>query len=245
MIRVLFVDDEENVLQGIKRSFHDMRHEWEMSFASGGEEALRLVDARPFDVVVSDMRMPGMDGGRLLAEVQRRRPDAVRLILSGHSDRDMIMHTVKPAHQFLLKPIEPEELKRCIRRATLLGTVFLDDAVRTVVSKIETLPSVPKIYAAIHEELTKDNASLKTVAELIAQDVGMTANILKLVNSAFFGLRTHVTSPTIVLGSQLFFYSRVVHAALYVFGVPLVRPLAWAVGLVGTVMVFLGIVHVV
>jgi HD-like signal output (HDOD) protein len=193
---VLFVDDEENVLQGMKRSFHDMRHEWDMSFASGGEEALRLVDAQPFDVVVSDMRMPGMDGGKLLAEVQRRRPETLRLILSGHSDREMIMRTVKPAHQFLLKPIEPEDLKRCIRRATLLHDVFLDDAVRSVVSQIETLPSVPKIFTAIREELAKDNASLKTVSELIAQDVGMTANILKLVNSAFFGLRTHVTSPT-------------------------------------------------
>jgi HD-like signal output (HDOD) protein len=196
MIRVLFVDDEVNVLQGMKRSLHDMRQEWEMHFASGGEEALRLIAAQPFDVVVSDMRMPGMDGGKLLAEVQRLRPDALRLILSGHSDQDMIMRTVKPAHQFLLKPIELEELKRCIRGATLLRDVFLDDAVRTVVSRIETLPSVPKIYASIHAELAKDDASLKTVAALIGQDVGMTANILKLVNSAFFGLRTHVTSPT-------------------------------------------------
>ena len=55
---------------------------------------------------------------------------------------------------------------------------------------------------------------------------------------------THTTSPTIVLGSQLFFYARVVHAALYVFGVPLVRPLAWAAGIAGTAMVFLGILHV-
>ena len=54
---------------------------------------------------------------------------------------------------------------------------------------------------------------------------------------------THTTSPLIVLGSQLFFYSRVVHAGLYIFGVPLVRPLAWAVGITGTAMVFLGILH--
>ena len=72
---------------------------------------------------------------------------------------------VKPAHQFLLKPIEPEELKCCIRRSTLLRDVFLEDSVRAVVSKIDCLPSVPKTYALILDELSKDNISLKTVAE--------------------------------------------------------------------------------
>ena len=54
---------------------------------------------------------------------------------------------------------------------------------------------------------------------------------------------THTSSAMIVLGCQLFFYSRLAHAALYVFGVPMIRPLAWAVGIAGTVMVFLGIMH--
>ena len=195
MIRVLFVDDEENILHGLKRTFHDMRKEWDMSFAQGGEEALRLIEARPFDVVISDLRMPGMDGGQFLAEVQSRHPQTLRLILSGHSDREMILRTVKPAHQFLLKPIDSEELKRSIRRALLLRNSFMDDGLKSVVARIETLPSVPKTYTMIIEELSQEESSLKTVAELIAQDVGMTANILKLVNSAFFGLRTHVASP--------------------------------------------------
>jgi YesN/AraC family two-component response regulator len=60
--RVLFVDDEPMVLTGLKRSLHPMRAEWEMVFATGGVEALAAMDRQTFDIIVTDMRMPGMDG---------------------------------------------------------------------------------------------------------------------------------------------------------------------------------------
>ena len=66
MRRVLFVDDEDNVLQGLRRMLRDMRRDWVMEFAASGEEGLRALEASHFDVVVSDMRMPGMDGAALL-----------------------------------------------------------------------------------------------------------------------------------------------------------------------------------
>ena len=70
MRRVLFVDDEPRILEGLRRMLRPQRHEWEMAFAPGGEAALAMMEASPFDVIVSDMRMPGMDGATLLCRVR-------------------------------------------------------------------------------------------------------------------------------------------------------------------------------
>lgn len=193
--RILFVDDEPNVLSALRRMFHDMRDDWDMAFASDGPAGLAMLAEQPFDVVVADMRMPGMDGAMFLREAQRLCPGAIRIVLSGHTDRDMILQTVRPAHQFLSKPCQPEELKAVIARGLALREVFLDERVKDVVARLDRLPVVPRLYADLLDLLAGEEPSMREVAGLIAQDVGMSTGILKLVNSAFFGLRTHVSSP--------------------------------------------------
>jgi len=69
MKNILFVDDEPVLLDGLRRSLRSMRNEWSITFAGSGEEALKVLEKAPFDVVVSDMRMPKMDGAQLLNEV--------------------------------------------------------------------------------------------------------------------------------------------------------------------------------
>ncbi|MBM4283725.1 MAG: HDOD domain-containing protein [Deltaproteobacteria bacterium] len=194
-IKLLFVDDEPNLLQGLQRMLRGMRQDWDMAFADSGAEALEILARRPMDVVVTDMRMPGMDGAQLLAEVQARYPHVVRIILSGQSDRSMIIKTVKPAHQFLAKPCDDATLKATIERARLLRGMLEDDSLRRLVSRIDTLPSLPSLYLEVMEELQKEDASIKRIGEIIARDIGMTAKILQLVNSAFFGFCRHVSSP--------------------------------------------------
>lgn len=194
--RILFVDDEPNVLSALRRMFHDMRAEWDMAFVNDPREALTRIAENHFDVIVADMRMPSMDGAVFLREAQAISPGTIRIVLSGHSDRDMIMQTVRPAHQFLPKPCQPDELKAVIARGLALREVFLDERVKSVVGNIDRLPTVPRLYTALVDELAKPDPSIKVVSGLISQDVGMAAGILKLVNSAFFGLRTHVSSPT-------------------------------------------------
>ncbi len=96
--RILFVDDEANIREGLRRSLRPLRQEWDMRFAADGQEALRLLAEEPCDVLVSDMRMPGMDGVRLLEEVSARHPETVRIVLSGQADRDTAIAAVGPAH---------------------------------------------------------------------------------------------------------------------------------------------------
>ncbi|HEY4481440.1 MAG TPA: response regulator, partial [Candidatus Brocadiaceae bacterium] len=89
MKSIIFVDDELKVLQGLQRMLRSMRHEWDMKFATSGQKALDMLSKSPFDVIVTDMRMTGMDGAQLLREVMKRYPGVVRIILSGQTDQDV------------------------------------------------------------------------------------------------------------------------------------------------------------
>ncbi len=186
--RILFVDDEPFILQGLKRMLHGQRHEWAMEFASGAAQALELMAQAPFDVVVSDMRMPGLNGAQLLTEVMRRHPRTVRIILSGHADKDLILQCVGSTHQYLSKPCDPEALKAVIQRAASLDYLRQHERLTTLVGQMEHLPTIPALYSAMVELLNNPNASIADLSALIARDIAMTARILKLVNSAFFGL---------------------------------------------------------
>ena len=193
--RVLFVDDEPNVLRGLRRMLRPMRKEWEMSFAESGEEALGVLDQQPVDVVISDMRMPKMDGAQLLTAVADRAPEAVRIILSGHSDEEMIRRSVGAAHQFLSKPCESETLRAAVSRALALREILSDQVLMSLVSSTESLPSMPTMYRDVMRELEGDEPDIRRIADIIAGDLGMTTKMLQLVNSAFFGLRRRVTKP--------------------------------------------------
>jgi len=172
MKRILFVDDEPLILEALERSLYCMHREWEMRFANSGTEALEIMPQWTADVVVSDMRMPQMNGAQLLNEIMRRHPKTVRIILSGFSDMEMVMQCIGGTHQFLSKPCSGEVLRNVIGRA-----LELDAWVN-------------------NEELDAPKGGLDQVSAKIAQDPGMTAKMLQLVNSAFFGLRRQLSNPT-------------------------------------------------
>jgi len=192
--RILFVDDERNVLEGLRRMLRNMRQEWEMVFAESGQQALDILRDEPFDVVVSDMRMPNMDGCQLLSKVKEHHPELVRIILSGYADTEMILKSVRVAHQYLAKPYDCETLKSTVARALALRELLADEMLIRLVSSIETLPSVPSLYQEVMQELSTPNASMEKVGKIIAKDVSMTAKILQLANSAFFGRSQRVNN---------------------------------------------------
>jgi len=194
MIRIVFVDDEVDVLHALRRTMHKMKSEWNMEFASSGDAALELLANNPADVIVSDMRMPGMDGWELLAEVKKRYPQTVRLVLSGHADSGAIMRLVGTVHQYIAKPGETESLKAAIAQTQLLKHLLSSDQLAHLVGSVGTLPTCPKAYKDISACLQRRNASVADAARIISRDVAMTANIMKIVNSAFFGPRKPIAS---------------------------------------------------
>jgi len=193
--KVLFVDDEQRVLDGIRRMMQSMKGQWDLFFANSGEEALKLLEQGEFDVIVSDMRMPGMTGTELLEAVQIRYPHMVRIALSGEAHKEQIMNSVGPIHQYLSKPCDADTIKNTLVRSNALRHLLGTESLRQIISRIETLPSLPSLYTELMEELSRPEASLKKVEGIISKDLGMMTKVLQLVNSAFFGVQRHVSSP--------------------------------------------------
>ena len=187
---LLLVDDEPLVLRGLQRSLRSMQDEWTMQFAGGGVEALEVMAQRPCDVIVTDMRMPGMNGAQLLNEVRRRSPHTVRVALSGQCDRETVMSAIGSTHQYISKPCDAKMLKDTINHAIALRNQLQTASVTRVVSQLKTIPSLPASYRAMMAELSSEEPRLNNLATLVAADMGMAAKCLQLVNSAFFGLRT-------------------------------------------------------
>ncbi|MGB7328694.1 MAG: response regulator [Rubripirellula sp.] len=192
---ILFVDDEANVLSGLRRMLRGQRGVWDMHFAGGGQEALDLLATQSIDVIVSDMRMPGIDGAELLTRVSKQYPQTIRLVLSGQSEHEKIFRAIGPAHQFLSKPCEPDVLIKTVQRACGLQHQLHDEKLQQITSKIDSLPSLPRVYRELVQELESNDASLDRVADVIGSDLAMSAKVLQLVNSSFFGLPHHVESP--------------------------------------------------
>lgn len=181
-VRILFVDDEVRILEGLARMFRSMRNEWELSTAVGGAEALALLARQGADVVVSDMRMPGMDGAELLAQVETHYPATVRMVLSGQAEQEDVLRSIGPAHRFLSKPCDPTQLIAAVRRAMQLRHCIRDPGLATLVAGIQNLPPVPDLYRKLVAELRRSDPSIPRVAALIEQDPGMAAHLLHLVD---------------------------------------------------------------
>jgi putative nucleotidyltransferase with HDIG domain len=193
MKRILFVDDEPRILEGLQRMLRPMRQEWEMAFAPGGETALVMLEAETFDVIVSDMRMPVVDGAALLEAVRVKYPSMLRVILSGYTELEASFRAVPVAHQFLLKPCDPDALRIAIQRATSLLQVLNSNMLKGIVGSLQDLPSVPKAFAELRTALADPEASLERIVKIVERDVAISAKLLQLVNSAFFGVTREVS----------------------------------------------------
>ena len=219
MKRILFVDDEPRILQGLQRMLRPDSQRWETVFVESGPEALARLDAQAFDVIVSDMRMPGMDGPTLLGHVRERHPEVVRLVLSGHFEMQAALRAVPVAHQFLAKPCSPQQLRAAIERACSLSSLLVDEKLRQAISAIGELPSPPRTCTLLLQELGNPDTSFSRVAAIVEQDVGLAAKVLQLVNSAFFGLTHEIAT---------------VHKAVNYLGIEVLRQLVTSVEILRT-----------
>jgi HD-like signal output (HDOD) protein len=191
--RILFVDDEQSLLDGLRDALRPYRRRWTMSFVISGKEALATIEAVPPDVVISDLRMPGMDGATLLELVRDRCPGAVRIVLSGHADMRVVGRAAGAAHRLIAKPCETAELARVIERSCALQDMGARVALNRRAMGASSLPSVPRVCAELTELLASGSAGASDAAMIIEQDIAMAAKVLQLANSAYFGRRSPVS----------------------------------------------------
>ena len=205
MRRVLLVDDAPDVLRMLTRTLEPFKAEWECRFVGSGPDALAALETGEFSVVATDVIMPGMDGLQLLKEVKAKYPTVVRIAFSGQQGQGLGLRSTGLAHQFLEKPIDPQQLCSVMSRACRLRSLLADEKIRNVVTNLNALPSLPALYQELLDEIHARESSLKKIAKIISKDLAMVTKMLQLVNSAFFGLRTTVSSPeqaVALLGSE-------------------------------------------
>ncbi|MBK8014627.1 MAG: HDOD domain-containing protein [Deltaproteobacteria bacterium] len=206
MKRVLFVDDELSVLDGLRDLLRKERKRWTMVFALGAEKGLEEIRSSEFDVVVSDMRMPGMDGAEFLHEVKKLQPRAVRVILSGQADSRAVVKALPVTHQFLAKPCSPHLLRTTIERSTALKAFLDDPGIRACIGRIDNIPTVSKTYLDLSSAAAQPECGLREFSEIVERDPSISAKVLQLVNSPYFGLTRKEGSihhAVTLLGSDL------------------------------------------
>ena len=183
-LKILFVDDEKKVLSSLKRLFYNKKEEWEMDFVLGGRDALKQVREIEYDIVISDMHMPNIDGAYLLEQVQAISPYTLRFILSGYTDIDLVKKTLKATHKFFHKPCPKDKLEKIINRVVFLRKLLPDKSLREKINQIGVLPCNPLIYAMLVEALSKSD--LKRFQDTLYYDVCMFLNLFKIIMNSFF-----------------------------------------------------------
>lgn len=196
MIRVLFVDASAAPLAALEARLKPLFDDWQMQFVAGSEAALKQLEAERYDVVVSELGSvaAGFDGSGLLHKCRDRWPAMVRLILSAEARQDVVMKALPVAHQFLAKPFDPVHLRQVVTRACALQAKLYSNGVMASLGSLKSLPAVPRLYQLLSQELDSGRATPKSIATIIEQDMSMTARLLQLVNSAYFGLSRRITN---------------------------------------------------
>jgi len=193
--QILFVDSDENQLQSLRRNLREQASRWEMHFVASGDAALARMESQPADIIVTETQLQGMSGASLLKAVQSGHPQTARLMLSGEVFRTPSREILHYAHQFIAKPCAIEELITLLERIDHLQGQLRDPAIEALLGSIDTLPSLPHTYQRLITALRSEHATMAEIGAIVSEDMSMATKVLQMVNSAFFGLPQHISSP--------------------------------------------------
>ncbi len=194
MNRIMFVEDERQLLAGLLRELEQRRFDWDISFYAGGRLAIDACEARSPHALLLDLGALGVSGLDLLRDVRRAHPDAVRIVLAGRAAPELIAMALPLAHHCLVRPSDPEEIERLILRGLTLRGRLSDPVLSGFVSGGDALPAVP-IHAELAEAISCTKRSPGDLTDIITQDGEIVDHLRELVNSPFLGLSTPVRDP--------------------------------------------------
>lgn len=194
MKRILFVDDDLRFLQALRVGLQPRAAEWMMTFVESGARAIQELEQSPQDVLVADVRMPEMDGAQLLRAVRERWPDTVRIVLSGGADLGDVVRLLPIAHQYLSKPFQAKRLEEVIERSLGVQAILSKQSLRALMGGTDRLPAQPRVFSRLRVAMANEKISAREVSRIIRADAMVTAKVLQIVNSAFFGPPRRVTS---------------------------------------------------
>ena len=195
MTSILFVDDQQPALDTLSDWFIKTRPDWQIHVALSAEKAIALIEQYQIDCIVSDMSLPGISGAALVSHVAQYQPDAVRIALSDSLDDELKLESLHATHRFINKPESPEKINTIIDRALSLRARLHEPALRSLITGITSLPVLPEIYDRLMLELASDSFSVGVVSRIIESDISLSATLLRIVNTPYYGLVQHVQSP--------------------------------------------------
>lgn len=214
-MRLVLLDNEHHVAASHRRALRTVRPEWDVVLASTATEAMTALEAAPVDVFVSELGKTPIDGVALFETVKSRWPATVRIALSEFAERSVALRLERSVHRFLHKPCDTYVLARLIERSATLRTAVSDPAVLSAIGGLEAIPRPPVTVQALEKVLADPDAGIIAVAAVINRDAALTARLLRIVNSSFFGAGRQITR---------------VDAAVNFMGVSLVRAITLADG---------------
>lgn len=194
---ILFVDDEKQILRALKRLF--IRSEYETFYAESGEMALEILEENKVDLVITDIRMPLMDGYQLLRTVKEKYPLTLRVALSGYTDNIKIYKALEDniVKLYLFKPWNNDELKDVIDKIFEQEEILQDKNLLKLINNINDLPTVPDLYGQI-SKLIENGADIDEISKVIEKDPAISSRILRVANSAFYGTKTGSVKQAII-----------------------------------------------
>ncbi len=188
-IRVLFVDDDPFLLQAQRRVLWGTTN-WDAEFVDSGTNALAEMAKKEFDAVVSDVRMPVMDGVQLLAEVQKRHPQTLRVILSGQNEQEGAFCGLGPAQRYMSKPCEPNDLVRTVNQSVALYRSLPHNAFDRLIVQNSHLVSLPEETHEILRCAHLPDANKTDVAHRVAAHPNLATMFTRFTNATANGCVT-------------------------------------------------------
>lgn len=163
---------------------------WTVRLVSGLDLSVEALDWEQYDVVVADAAMPGFADPVVLRRVREAQPAAARIAVVGNRGDEEGLRLSNIAHQCVALPLTPDQVAHAVNRTRRLVDALQDPAVRSRIGRLSNLASSPRVYAELSLAMTDPDVPVSRIADIVAQDTGVAAKVLQLVNSAFFARST-------------------------------------------------------
>ncbi|HOP49334.1 MAG TPA: HDOD domain-containing protein [Ignavibacteriales bacterium] len=193
-LKLLIVDDEQPILSALKSLLR--KENYDIYTVDNPKEAIKLLFTDKFDIVISDMRMPEINGIALLEKAADFNPNSYRIILSGYEDRNIVFGAIASgyAHAYMMKPWEDQFLKDVLSRSAKIveNVVKVDNKI--LLSKLNSLPTESKFSEYISNIINDEDISIDKLSEMIVKSPAILSKLLHLSNSVYIGSIGRITT---------------------------------------------------
>lgn len=202
MKKILIVDDDINIRSSLSDAFLDT--DYEIITRENGLAALEFLKSATVDLVISDMRMPEIDGYELLSKIKEKYPKVIRIIMVDSAEEASVFKVIlqNTAKFCILKPWNNEKVLEYIGQIFETEEILNSNDLLHLINNIEKLPTIDSSYQKILHMIERD-ADTGAISAEIEKDFAISTKLLQLANSAYYGLRTgSVKHATVYLGLQ-------------------------------------------